>query len=148
MKKVLVLVALLALVPAAIPAKGSALTLGQRVSRLEAKAGCLQRIPVVEFGDYAWYGDPDPDTGPNAPTYLEDSGNPDSLVDVGAAFGVDFGYGYNPSPPPNYVADAWLIAIKNTATCRSRFGVAPNPLAARPAASKAAYYAKMARVRQ
>jgi hypothetical protein len=47
MKKLIVLVALLAFVPILVPANADALTLRQRVSRLKGKINCLRRIPVI-----------------------------------------------------------------------------------------------------
>ena len=46
MKKFLVLICVLALVPVVVPARAHALTLAQRVSRVEAKLKCLTRTPV------------------------------------------------------------------------------------------------------
>jgi hypothetical protein len=58
MKKLLVLAALLALVTVLVPARADALTLGQRVTRLEGKLSCLRRVPVIQYNDFAAYGDP------------------------------------------------------------------------------------------
>jgi hypothetical protein len=142
MKRLLVLVTVLALVPVLAPAKADALTLGQRVSRLEAKMSCIRKVPLTDFGDFAWYGDPD--TGPNASNdYTEiDSGNPDSLTDVGSVFAVDLKYGY-PAGTPTV---AWGLAIVNSSTCRGRFNTLANPFTARPAVWNARL-AKLARVR-
>ena len=64
MKKLTAVLALLALVPAFSPASADALTLAQRVERLEGKLNCLRRVPVNEYADFAGYGDPA--DGPNA----------------------------------------------------------------------------------
>jgi hypothetical protein len=103
------------------------------VSRLEAKLSCLRKVPLIEFGDYAWYGNPD--TGSNAANvYTELEGNPDSLTDLGAIFGVDLKYGY----PPGTATDVWALGIVNSSTCRGRFGTLANPLApARPKGERA-----------
>lgn len=122
MRRLFVVVAALALVPVVVPAKADA-TLGQRVTKLEAKLACIQRVPLVEFADYAWYGGAD---NPNEPTYAEaDSLNPDSLFDQGPATGLDLGYGLGP--------DVWGLAIKKTSGCKAKFGVLANPFATRQA---------------
>jgi hypothetical protein len=83
MKKLTVLVALLALVPVLVPAEADALTLGQRATRLEGKLNCLRRVPVIQYNDFAAYGDPV--EGPNQTIYDTVSptdasrNNPDSL---------------------------------------------------------------------
>jgi hypothetical protein len=51
MKKLIVLVVLLAFVPILVPAEADALTLRQRVSRLEGNINCLRRIPVIQNND-------------------------------------------------------------------------------------------------
>jgi cell division protein FtsL len=48
MKKLIVLVVLLAVAPLLVPAKADALTLRQRVTRLEGKLNCLRRVPVIQ----------------------------------------------------------------------------------------------------
>jgi hypothetical protein len=142
MKRLFVAVAALALLPVFAPARADALTLGQRVSRLEAKMSCLRKVPLIEFGDYAWYGNPD--TGSNAANvYAELEGNPDSLTDLGAVFGVDLKYGY----PPGTATDVWALGIVNSSTCRGRFGTLANPFAAR-SAERRTRIAKLARLRQ
>jgi hypothetical protein len=58
MKKLIVLVVLLAVAPLLVPAKADALTLRQLVTRLEGKLNCLRRVPVIQYNDFAAYGDP------------------------------------------------------------------------------------------
>jgi hypothetical protein len=116
MKKLIVLAALLAFVPVLVPAKADALTLAQRVTRLERKLNCLRRVPVIEYSDFAAYGDPV--SGPNptntfdtqSPTDSPNSDNPDSLTDLGATTGLDWGFPVTgfPAPPPDY----WVLAIR------------------------------------
>jgi hypothetical protein len=138
MKKVLILVMALALVPAVVPAKADAFTLAQRVSRLEAKLNCLTRTPVQEFAGYAWYGTDlggVPQNGLNgmntydtqSPTDSPASDNPDSLTDQGWYFGLDWYFG---NQTPNY----WVMTIKTSPTtdlplagCVSRFAKTPTP---------------------
>jgi hypothetical protein len=66
MKKLIVVAVLFALAPAVVPDPGEALTLSQRVARIEAKLNCLRRVPVAQYNDVAAYGDPA--TGLNAST--------------------------------------------------------------------------------
>jgi hypothetical protein len=73
MKKLIAVLALLALVPVFSPANADALTLGQRVNKLEAKLSCLLRLPMNEYTDFAGYGDPA--DGPNATDSYATSAN-------------------------------------------------------------------------
>jgi len=107
MKKLVVLVALLALVPVLVPAKADALTLRQRVTQLEGKLKCLRRVPVIQYNDFAAYGDPlgglnATNTYDTASPTSTSSDNPDSLTDLGATTGLDWGFPITgfPAPPP------------------------------------------------
>ena len=135
MKKLIVLVALLALVPVLIPAEADTLTLGQRVTRLEGKLNCLRRVPVIQYNDFAAYGDPV--EGPNQTIYDTVSptdasrNNPDSLTDLDATTGLDWGFattGFLP-PPPDY----FVLAIRADANnvpypgCAAKFGLQTKP---------------------
>jgi hypothetical protein len=137
MKKLVVLAAALALVPALAPAKAQALTEAQQnaaIAKLTAKMNCLKRFPLVSFGDYAAYSN---QTVDNALLTWDDSlgsGNPDELQDAGVVSGVDFTFGA-PFPP-----DVWAVGVRNTSTCRAKFGLLANPFA-RPVA-------RMMRLRQ
>jgi hypothetical protein len=120
MKKMLLLLLALALVPVFAPARAHAsLTLAQRVSRLEAKMSCLQRTPASSYLGYAWYESP---TG--SVHALTDT---DTFTDSFSA--VDFGQGLGDTAPPDY----WLIAVRNTKACRGQFRVVASPYA-RPVA--------------
>jgi hypothetical protein len=98
MRKLIVFVGLLALVPGLSPAKADALTLSERVARLEAKLSCLRKIPMVEYTGFTWYGDPaggesaqntyDTQSRTDTPT----NDNPDGLTDLGSVPGVDFAF--------------------------------------------------------
>jgi len=135
MKKLTVLVALLALVSVLVPAEANALTLGQRVTRLEGKLNCLRRVPVIQYNDFAAYGDPV--EGPNQTIYNTVSptdasrNNPDSLTDLDATTGLDWGFattGFLP-PPPDY----FVLAIRADANnvpypgCAAKFGLQTKP---------------------
>ncbi|MEO8290276.1 MAG: hypothetical protein ABI649_04700 [Gaiellaceae bacterium] len=127
MKKLLALAFALALVPAFVPAKAnSALTLAQRVAKLEAKLACVSRTPVFEFNDFAGYGvGPGPTFDPLASdngvnTYSNgDPGAPDQLTDEGFLTGLDLNFGG--------AADYWVLNVKAnasnfvTSTCLSKF---------------------------
>ncbi len=137
MKKLLVLAVGLALLPVFLPANAHALTLSQRVSRVEAKLKCLTRTPVYEYAGYAWYGTDAggvPQNGLNgANTYAEpDSTNPDSLTDQGWFFALD--WYFPPSGQPQPQPDYWVMAIKTSPTtnlplagCVSKFAKTPTP---------------------
>jgi hypothetical protein len=92
-------------VPILVPANADALTLRQRVSRLKGKINCLRRIPVIQYNDFAAYGDPV--DGPNkANTYdtasptSTSTDNPDSLTELGATTGLDWGFPITGFPAP------------------------------------------------
>jgi hypothetical protein len=110
----------LALLAALVPAKASARhTLAHRVSTLEAKLACMTRTPVFEYGDPA--GDSD------GPGYVWDNTDADGTV-VGdfATSALDFYFTFNTGagdPPP----DAWLLTVKPTSGCLSRFSRTPKP---------------------
>jgi hypothetical protein len=136
MKKLVVLVALVALVPVLVPAKADALTLRQRVARLEGKIKCLRRVPVIQYNDFAAYGDPlgglnatntydtESPTGPS-------NDNPDSLTDLGVTTGLDWGFAAtgSPAPPPDY----FVLAIRADANnvpypgCATKFALQTKP---------------------
>jgi hypothetical protein len=97
-------------------------TLAHKVQLLTAKLNCLQRYPVFAFGDYAYYDLSDPsvevlDTQTPAPQPVE------VLKDNQEITALDFNYG-----PTMAQSDAFLLGIKNTSTCRSKFAIAPNPV--------------------
>jgi hypothetical protein len=133
MKKLFVLAALLALVTVLVPARADALTLGQRVTRLEGKLNCLRRIPVIEYNDFSEYGDPV--AGLNltktydtqSPIDSPASDNPDSLTDLGAVTGLDWGFN---DPAPDYLVLAVRANNQNVPYpgCASKFGLQPTPV--------------------
>jgi hypothetical protein len=130
MKKRIVLVILLALMPAVVPARGEALTLSQRVVKLEAKLNCLRRVSVAEYDDVAVYGSR---RGLNAtntydtqPTSSPANDNPDGLTDLGSFTALDWAF---TDLPPDY----WVLAIKTDASnvpasgCLAKFGAQVKP---------------------
>ena len=54
-KKILVLLAIVGVLAAMIPGQASALTLQQRVAKIEAKLNCLRYAGLSEFGEHTWY---------------------------------------------------------------------------------------------
>jgi hypothetical protein len=135
MKKLTAVLALLALVPAFSPASADALTLGQRVERLEGKLNCLRRVPVNEYADFAGYGDPA--DGPNATDSYATSANttadpsaidnPDGLTDVGAVAGLDWAF---TDLPPDYFVLAIRANDMNVPSpgCARKFGLQTTPV--------------------
>jgi hypothetical protein len=117
----LVLAAVVAL--AAPGTAGADHTLVHKVNQLTQKLNCLQRYPVFAFADYAYYDFTDPsvqvlDTGlPPTPVQV--------LRDSQEITALDFNYG------PNFgQSDAFLLGIRSTHYCKSRFPTAPNPVSA------------------
>jgi hypothetical protein len=135
MKKLIVVLALLALVPVFSPTTADALTLAQRVQKLERKLNCLRRVPVNEYADYAGYGDPL--EGPNATGAYATSGNttldpeavdnPDGLTDVDAVPGLDWAF---TNLPPDYFVLAIRADNMNVPYpgCPQKFGLQPTPV--------------------
>jgi hypothetical protein len=117
MKKLSIALLLGALVIAAIlPAQASGATLRQRVAALEAKMSCLVKYPVWNPSDYAWYGPSSPDGS----GYVVDETVAYGFSNVTA---LDYAYGVT--------RDAWVLGIRDTSRCRSRFATAANPVASR-----------------
>jgi hypothetical protein len=116
---------ILALVAAAIlataPSAGANHTLSHKVQELTAKLNCLQKYPVFAFADYAYYDLANPavevlDTGmPPAPVQV--------LRDNQEITALDFNYG-----PTMGQSDAFLLGVKHTSGCKSRFSTATNPV--------------------
>lgn len=119
-------VAVLAL---AAPA-GANHTLAHKVQVLTAKLNCLQKYPVFAFADYAYYDLSNPavevlDIGlPPAPVQV--------LRDNQEITALDFNYGATIGQ-----SDAFLLGVKNTSSCRSRFPMASNPVSFARVASTA-----------
>jgi len=124
----LALTAVIVLAPAA-PA-GANHTLAHKVQALTAKLNCLQKYPVFAFADYAYYDLSDPavevlDTGmPPTPVQV--------LRDNQEITGLDFNYG-----PTIGQSDAFLLGVKNTSSCKSKFPTATNPVSFARVASTA-----------
>ena len=108
---------------AALPAAAGA-TLQQRVAKLEAKMDCLKRTPASTYIGYAYY---EGNVGDPGPFPVHDPST-DLLLDASFAGAFDqlFGGPFNP--------DYWLAVVRDTSSCRSKFGLATNPYAPRPAA--------------
>jgi hypothetical protein len=115
---------------AAAPPAAANHSLGHKVQALTAKLNCLQKYPVFAFADYAYYDFADPsvqvlDTGlPPAPVQV--------LRDNQEITALDFNYG-----PTMGQSDAFLLGVKDTSSCRSKFPTAPNPVALARVASTA-----------
>jgi hypothetical protein len=105
-------------------------TLAHKVQALTAKLNCLQRYPVYAFSDYAFY---DP-AGASVPVLSaeDDPEEVDVLLDNQEITALDFNYG-----PTMSQSDAYLLGIKNTYSCRSKFPLAPNPVSVARVASTA-----------
>ena len=126
---ILALTAATALLPAA-PASANH-TLAHKVTLLTAKLNCLQRYPVFAFGDYAYYDLSDAsvevlDTQTPTPQPVQ------VLKDNQEITALDFNYG-----PTIGQSDAFVLGVKRTSTCLSRFALAPNPLSLARVASTA-----------
>jgi hypothetical protein len=131
MKKLIVVV-LFTLAPAVVPDPGEALTLSQRVARIEGKLNCLRRVPVAQYNDVAAYGDPA--TGLNAsttydilsPTASPANDNPDGLTDLGSYPALNWAF-------TNLAPDYWVLAINADANnvpasgCLAKFGAQVKP---------------------
>jgi hypothetical protein len=139
-KLVLVLVLVLAVV-AALPARAHAnhtlahkvQILAGKVAALQGRMACFRRNGAATYLGYPYYEGivmPAP-ADPPWPIHTPSTGILDT--DFAANFTQVAG------GPPDY----WLIAIRNTATCRNRFRIIANPYAARLVARAAAAHPKM-----
>lgn len=120
MKKVLSTIVCLAALAA--PTAASAYTHAKQdalIRKLNAKMSCLVKFPVWNPDDYAWYGPSSPDGS----GYVVDETVSQGFSNITA---LDFAYGVP--------ADAWMIGIKNTRSCRRKFTTASDPVSARTAA--------------
>jgi hypothetical protein len=106
-------------------------TLAHKVQLLTAKLNCLQRYPVFAFGDYAYYDPSDAsvevlDTQAPTPQPVQ------VLKDNQEITALDFNYG-----PTIGQSDAFVLGVKRTSTCLSKFALAPNPVSLARVASTA-----------
>ena len=117
------ILALTAVVALALTGPASANhTLAHKVQLLTAKINCLQKYPVFSFADYAYYDLSD------ASVEVLDTQTPlpqpvDVLKDNDGITALDFNYGAN-----ILSSDAFLLGVKPTSTCMSKFPTAPNPV--------------------
>ena len=113
-------VAAIAVPALAAPAEAdAALTLSQRVAKVEAKLACLQYAGLSEWGGYTPYLGGDG-------LYVYDYG----FDYTAASFDVANGYSHS-------AGDYRVVVVKPTSTCRAKFPAASNlysSFAARPAA--------------
>ena len=110
-------VAALALAPSA----GANHTLAHKVQVLTAKLNCLQTYPVFAFSDYAYY-----QFGMASVPVMTSEDAPQEvnvLLDNQEITALDFNYG-----PTIGQSDAFLLGVKNTSTCKSKFSTATNPV--------------------
>jgi hypothetical protein len=131
------LLVLATIVTLALPGTaGADHTLLHKVNQLTQRLNCLQKYPVFAFADYAYYDLSSPsvqvlDTGlPPTPVQV--------LRDNQEITALDFNYG-----PTFGQSDAFLLGIRSTHYCKSRFPTAPNPVPAARVVSTA----KMLRLR-
>jgi hypothetical protein len=105
-------------------------TLAHKVQLLTAKLNCLQKYPVFAFSDYAYY-----ELG-TASVEVLDTGDPPApvqvLLDNQEITALDFNYG-----PTQGQSDAFVLGVKRTSACMSKFPTAPNPVSLARVASTA-----------
>jgi hypothetical protein len=106
-------------------------TLAHKVQLLTAKLNCLQRYPVFAFGDYAYY-DPSDATVEVLDTQAPTPQPVQVLKDNQEITALDFNYG-----PTIGQSDAFVLGVKRTSTCLSKFALAPNPVSLARVASTA-----------
>jgi len=114
---------------AAAPA-GANHTLAHKVQALTAKLNCLQKYPVFAFADYAYY-----DFSSASVPVMTSEDTPQEvnvLLDNQEITALDFNYG-----PTMGQSDAFLLGVKNTSSCRSKFPTATNPVSFARVASTA-----------
>ncbi len=125
-----IVTAVLVVVLAAAAPAGANHTLAHKVQALTAKLNCLQKYPVFAFADYAYY-----DLGDPAVQVLDTSlppGPVQVLRDNQEITALDFNYGATIGQ-----SDAFLLGVKNTSSCKSKFPTASNPVSFARVASTA-----------
>jgi hypothetical protein len=90
---------------AAINAKNAQQT--RQINNLTAKLNCLVRYGLSEYLGYA--------------AYLPDGSG--GLLDDGELIAANLNVALGDTAAP----DVWVVAVRNTATCRGKFGVGANP---------------------
>jgi hypothetical protein len=97
-----------------------------------AKTACLTRTRMSSYLAYAWY------ENDGSVHVLQDT------TDFSDSFSAaDFGQAIGDTSAPDY----WVVAVRNTAACRAKFGLTANPYAALAAVSESANRTRLARVR-
>jgi hypothetical protein len=139
MRKLWIALAVVCALAVALPAMAGGATLRQRVNKLEDKLDCLRKTPASTYIGYAYYEGQVGDPGP----FPVHDPSTDLLTDASfaAAFDQLFGGPFNP--------DYWLVVVRDTSSCRSKFDTVANPYTARPAAltSSSASMQRLARLR-
>ena len=122
MRKLWIALAVVCALAVALPAMAGGATLRQRVNKLEDKLACLKRTPASTYLGFAYYedqppGGPFPVHDPAADIF---DSNPATIFEqlLGGPFDPDY----------------WLVVVRNTSSCRSKFDTVANPYSARPAA--------------
>jgi hypothetical protein len=104
---------------------------GAQLRAVQAELNCLVRYGVSEYTGYAWYED-------NGDVHvLQDT---ESFSDSLLALNLDVATGVPGA------SDVWVVAVRNTAACKRKFGVGANPYAGRVAAAARVNYLRLARL--
>jgi hypothetical protein len=133
MRRISLALAVGALVVAAAPGVAGAKTLAQRVNALEAKMSCLKRTAMSTYIGYAYYDD-------------DGLGTLHVLTDTTDFADSNFASAFNQAVGDTAPPDYWVVAVRNTTTCRSKFGITTNPYGARPVVQRAVARANMLRL--
>jgi hypothetical protein len=120
-KKLLVILAIIGVLASIIPGQASALTLQQRVAKIEAKLNCLRYAGISEWTGYQYYYD--------------------AMVELTAA-SFDTAQGY-----PHSAGDFRMVVVRPTAACRAKFAPVVSTYLGSSASARAMQQSKLERVR-
>jgi hypothetical protein len=125
---IVVLAALMGIALVAAPASANHM-LAHKVSKLQAKMNCLGKMPVSSFFDTAFYDPFSFTDGDGFPQVAQ--GDSAGIPNVG----LWWTYGTGAA------ADAFVVAVKPSQRCRSKFPTLGDPLALRSIPRRSSIYA-------
>lgn len=120
MKKLFFILAIIGVLAAMVPGQASALTLSQRVAKIEAKLNCLRYAGISEFIGYtAW-----------------EDGSQVSAASFDTAQGL-----------PHRAGDFRMVVVRPTAACRAKFAPVVTSYLGLSASARAMQTGKLERLR-
>ena len=120
MKKLLIILAIIGVLASMVPGQASALTLSQRVAKIEAKLNCLRYAGISEFIGYtAW-----------------EDGSEVTAASFDTAQGL-----------PHRAGDFRMVVVRPTANCRAKFAPVVTSYLGFAASARAMQHSRVEKVR-